>query len=384
MIIKRKLAERLVRVAKQFPVVAVTGPRQAGKTTLLKELFKDYEYFNLEDLNTRAFAKDDPEGLLRGKRIVIDEVQRVPELFSMIQVAVDEDRDKRVIISGSQNFLLNERVSQSLAGRVSIERLLPLSWEELEATQFNKMREEEMIWKGFYPRIYRDKLNPTDWYRNYLETYVERDVRDLRQVGDVDRFVSFVKSCAGMVGGVVNLRSLAGDAGIAPNTAKDWLAILKQSYIVFTLPVFTRNLGKQVRKAPKLYFYDVGLLSYLVGIRRVEEVREHYLYGRLWENLVVAELLKRKVSRGEGEELYYLREREREVDVVLEKGGRVYLVEVKGGSRWKGDWGKGVVYFAKKLPRTKGYVWYGGRERQRRSELELVNWKEGVELVTSD
>ena len=327
MIIKRKLTKRLKQMVGQFPVVALTGPRQAGKTTLLRELFGDYEYYNLEDLNTRAFAKEDPEGLLRGRKIIIDEAQRVPELFSMIQVAVDEDKKKRVIVSGSQNFLLSEKISQSLAGRVIVERLLPFSIEELEKTRFGKMSEEEMIYRGFYPRIYSDGLNPSDWYRSYLETYIERDVRDLRQVGDVDRFAGFVRSCAGMAGGILNLRGLAEEVGISPNTAKDWLSVLRQSYVVFTLPVFTRNVGKQVRKAPKLYFYDVGLLSYLVGIRRVEDVKEHYLYGRLWENLVAAELVKREVSRGNEGRLYYLRERGREVDVVMEIGGEIWLIE---------------------------------------------------------
>lgn len=376
--IKRSISVKVLELAKKFPVVSITGPRQSGKTTLIKKIFGDYLYLNLEDGVLREFARSDPKAFLaQSDLLVVDEAQRVPELFSYIQLEVDGNKKKKVVVSGSQNFLLSEKISQTLAGRVAIFKLLPFAFSEILTTKYWQKDFNNFIFQGFYPRIYDQNLKPQDWYPNYLETYLERDVRSLQNLGDLDRFASFVTSCAANSASVVNFTSLANNCGISPNTAKSWLSVLKQSYFVFTLPPFFRNINKQLRKSSKLFFFDTGLLCYLLGIKNKTSLINHHLYGRIFENFVVSEIVKKNYNDYSNLSFYYLRDKlGNEVDLVFEKNGILNLVEIKSGATYKTDFSKNLLYFDSLLKeKTKNYVLYTGKETQKRSDFTLMNWQ---------
>ncbi len=387
--IKRIMAEKLKKLASKLPVVSVIGPRQSGKTTLVRNVFADMDYVSLEDPDTREFAINDPRGFLasHNKGVVIDEVQRVPHLFSYIQTAVDsKNKTGRFILTGSQNILLQENLSQTLAGRVAILRLLPLSIEELKNTKYSLNSPEKYLFTGLYPRIYDKKIEPADWYPNYIQTYVERDVRLIKNISDLHAFQKFVKMCAGRTGQCLNLSSLGNDCGITHNTAKSWLSILEATYLVFLIRPYYRNLNKRLIKMPKLYFYDTGLACSLLGIQTVAQLDTHYLKGGLFESLVLSEIIKDRFNKGMEPNCFYWRDRKgNEIDCVMEAGDSVLRVEIKAGKTISEDFFTGIRYWDKLAGETgkNAFVVYGGDEIQKRTSATILSWRNITSIFQS-
>jgi len=374
--IPRTLEPTLKKLASQYPVVTVTGPRQSGKTTLCRAVFPDKPYVNMERLDVRDFANTDPHGFLTSYAdgAILDEIQRVPQLVSYLQPLVDERQQAgQFILTGSQQFEVMTTITQSLAGRTALLKLLPLSIEELTRAGI-KPDSDQLLLSGFYPRIYDAGINPTQALGDYLETYVERDIRQLAAIKDLALFERFVRLCAGRVGQLVNLQSLGNDVGVSHTTARSWLTLLEASYVVFQLRPWHANISKRQIKTPKLYFYDVGLASYLLGIEKESHVNRHPLRGNLFENMVVLEALKYRYHRGKRNNLYFWRNaRGNEIDLLIESGPDVIPVEIKAGATICGDWFKGLRMFASRLPlppRVCALV-YGGDERQKRSNATV-------------
>ena len=338
MAIHRDIAEQVLECANQLPVVTVTGPRQSGKTTLCRQLFTEHPYVSLEDPGLRQFALDDPKRFLGGYPMgaILDEVQRAPDLLSYLQGIVDVDATSgRWILTGSQNLSLLSQVTQSLAGRAGIFHLLPLS--RREAMRFPRVPEtlEEAIFTGGYPRIFDRQLQPSSWLGMYAASYLERDVRQILNIGNMTTFQRFVQLAAGRTGQALNISELAGDCGVAPATAGNWLSVLEASYITFRLPPYFRNISKRLTKTPKLYFYDTGLACWLLGIQAPEQLRLHPLRGALFETWVVSELAKLRTRRDPAlaRGMYFYREKNvGEVDLLLEHPMGVLLVEAKSGT----------------------------------------------------
>lgn len=383
---KRSIQKELKEAARQYPVVTITGPRQSGKTTLVKELFPKKAYVNLEALDTRAFAQTDPRGFLNQfpKGAIFDEIQQAPALLSYIQVDVDEIKQAgRFILTGSHQLALHEAVSQSLAGRTAILNLLPLTIPELISAGFNFTLDEYLL-NGFFPRIYADKLNPTKAYRNYLQTYIERDVRQMHHIRDLKTFQNFLKLCAGRIGSVLNRESLGNDAGISGVTVNQWLSILEASFILFQLPPYFENFGKRVIKSPKLYFTDVGLAAYLLGIENLAQLSRDPLRGFLVENLVVLELMKARLNKGLEPQLYYYRDNhQNEVDVIFKQAQHLIPVEIKASQTFHPNFLKGL-HFYQNLVGTRapgGFLIYTGEHQQRVGKLEVLNFKNAGSIV---
>lgn len=386
--IKRELSKKLKELASKFPVVSVIGPRQSGKTTLVKYVFPKMSYVSLEDLDTREFALKDPRGFLATYEsgAIIDEIQRVPQLFSYIQTVVDNKRCAgHFILTGSQNMLLLENISQTLAGRVAILRLLPLSLEELKAAGYKLADSEEFIFNGFYPRIYDKKISPNDWYPSYIQTYLERDVRLIKNISDLNTFQKFIKLCVGRIGQILNLTSLGNDCGITHNTAKAWLSVLDASYIIFLLKPYYKNFNKRLIKMPKLYFFDTGLACSLLGVHDKTQLNTHYLKGSLFENLIISELIKHRFNRGADHDCYYWRDKTgNEVDCVIESGGSLLQVEIKSGKTIADDFFSGMEYFSKLASKEhiNSYLVYNGEENQKRTVANVMSWKNVVSVFT--
>lgn len=331
--IEREITSVFKKAVKTHPVVTVFGPRQSGKTTLVRHVLPHYGYVNLESPKERRLALEDPEGFFaqHPSPLIIDEVQRVPELLSWIQVRVDESGKKgEYVLTGSHQPLLKEKIAQSLAGRTALITLLPFSLSELAAAGITLSR-DEALYRGFLPRIYADKLDPTTANEEYYRTYVERDVRQLVQVENQAAFETFVRLLAGRVGQVVNFQSLSRDVGVDAKTLKRWMSVLEASYVVVHLQPYYRNFGKRLVKSPKVYFVDVGLAAYLLGITQASQVPRDPLFGGLFENLVVLDLLKTKFNRQLRQEFYYFRDNGGiEVDLVVEQARKLHLMEIKG------------------------------------------------------
>jgi predicted AAA+ superfamily ATPase len=379
--IGRTLEKKLKEMARSFSVVTVTGPRQSGKTTLVRSAFPQMSYVSLEDLDSREFAEADPRGFLAtyGKGAVIDEAQRVPALFSYIQGKVDEvNRPGMYVLSGSQNFLLHEKISQSLAGRVGILNLLPLSIEELGSQAETTWRYENFLLSGFYPRLYDRPVAARDWYPGYVQTYVERDLRLIKNVTDLASFQRFIRLCAGRVGQILNLSSLAIDCGISHNTAKSWLSILEASFIVYLLKPHYRNFNKRLIKMPKLYFVDPGLACFLLGVSNPAEVDSHHLKGALFESMIVSEFIKYRLHRGLQPDCYFWRDKTgHEVDCVIEQGQDLIAVEIKSGRTLSTGFFDGLVYW-NRLSGGGGrnsFLIYGGENTEVRKEGRVLPWK---------
>ena len=299
--IERTLQTKLLEFVKKYPIVTLTGPRQSGKSTLLRHSFPDYKYISLEDPDIRLFATDDPRGFLATypDKTIIDEVQRVPALFSYIQTHVDkEGREGMYLLAGSHNFLLMESINQSLAGRTAILKLLPFSHVEMQKSGILPQTVDKEIFQGAYPRLYDKDLTPSDYYSFYIQTYVERDVRLMKNIGDLSKFIRFIKLCAGRIGQLLNQSSLANECGVAVSTISAWISVLEASYICYLLKPDYNNYAKRLVKAPKLYFYDTGLACSLLDIRTPEQVSTHFLRGGLFENLVINEFIKATYIRG--------------------------------------------------------------------------------------
>lgn len=392
----RTLEKKLKEAAKQYPVVTLTGPRQSGKTTLVKMTFPDYDYRSLEEPDHRAFALEDPRGFLSqfSEKVILDEIQRVPDLFSYIQTIVDtNDISGQFILTGSQNFLLLQKVSQSLAGRCAVLHLLPFSLSELRQRQplsidtigrklpgKNRSLNEELpsvLFKGFYPRIHDKSLNPVDWLGNYFQTYIERDVRDVLNVGDLETFSRFVHLCAGRNGQLLNLSSLANDCGITHTTSKRWISILEISFIVFLLRPHFKNFSKRLIKSPKLYFLDTGLLSYLLRIRSQENLRFHALFGGIFESYVISEFLKCYINSGEEHSIYFWRDSTgNEIDVLIDEGDKLTPVEIKAGQTVASDFFKGIRFWKKLVHNNeqRAALVYGGDKSYIRSDTYVYPW----------
>lgn len=335
--LERDLAPHLVKLAEWFPVVSVTGPRQSGKSTLVKAAFSDYEYLNLEDPEIRSAALEDPVGFIgsRPSRLIIDEAQYAPELFSSIQAVSDERGGVgQYVISGSQNFLLLKSIKQSLAGRVGVTTLLPLSYREARSVRSGV---DDFAWAGGYPRIYDVGMPPNAFYHSYLSTYVERDAEEILDVRNLSDFRKLISLCAANVGSLLNYTRLASDLGVAITTVRSWISLLETSYVLHLLQPYHANLRKRLTKTPKVYFTDTGLLCYLLNISSVSELIEHPMRGEIFENLVVSERLKRHLNRGEAARLsFYRDEDKREIDLLdFTDASNPLAIEVKSGQTYR-------------------------------------------------
>ncbi len=387
MLINRTAGGTATKLARAYPVVVITGPRQSGKTTLTRASFPDKPYVSLEDPDQRDFAKEDPRRFLSQypDGAVLDEVQRVPDLFSYLQTRVDQDlRPGLFVLSGSQQFGVLSQVTQSLAGRVALVPLLPFSLEELQDASREPHTLEEVLFTGFYPAIYDRGISPEIWYGNYVQTYIERDVRQMINVRDLSVFQRFVRMCAGRTGRLVNLTGLANDCGISHNTAKSWLSVLQASYIVHLLPPHHRNFDKRLLKTPKLYFLDPGLACWLMGIQNGKQIEFHPMRGALFETLVVSELLKKRFHRGLTSNLFFWQDRHgREVDILIDQGQQLVPVEVKSGQTIASSYFTGLSRWVSLAGQEAGGPWvvYGGTERQSRSQAEVLPWREMRDLA---
>jgi predicted AAA+ superfamily ATPase len=391
--IARTLERKLRELAGYYPVVLVTGPRQSGKTTLCRLAFPDKAYVSLEELDTRDFALSDPRGFLGqyAGGAILDEVQHAPDLLSYLQGEVDERGDPgRFILTGSQHFGLSQAISQSLAGRCGVLALLPPSLEELKAFANAPSDLFSVLWQGAYPRIYDRDIPAHQWLADYATTYLQRDVRQVLNVGHLQAFSGFLKLCAGRTGQEVNLSALGNDAGVSHNTARSWLSVLETSYLVHRLPAWHANLRRQVVKAPKLHFFDSGLVCYLLGIRDPEQLRLHPLRGAIFESWVVAEACKAFVHRGARPGLFHYREtRGREIDLLVEGAGGWEAVEVKSGATVASDFFKDLQHLPERLGTDGGgrpvqaHVVYGGDEAQERSVARVVSWRNAPALFAA-
>lgn len=374
--IPRTITPRLQALFGQYPFVTVTGPRQSGKTTLARAAFPDLAYVNLESPRSRRFAQEDPERFLAGypDGAILDEIQRVPELLSWLQVLADERRKNGLfVLTGSGQFLLMDRVDQSLAGRTALLRLLPLSIGELRAGGLSPGL-DEMLFTGFFPRIYDQGQDPTRALGDYVETYLERDVRRIGEIRNLSAFQRFVRLCAGRVGQLLDYSALGADAGVTHPTARGWISILEASYIVFRLGPFHANVRKRLVRSPKLYFYDVGLAAWLLDIESAGQLRTHPLRGALFENAVVVEALKHSYNAGRRPLVSFFRDRRGlECDLFYRSGNRLLAVEAKSGATVASDWFSGVTKVAEIVSDVAARaVVYGGAERETRRAGEVL------------
>jgi len=371
--ILRTAEKTLKELAQQFKVVAVVGPRQSGKTTLVRKLFNDKPYVNFENPDTRLFAIDDPRGFLSNypNGAVLDEAQRVPDIFSYLQQIVDENTDKgQFIITGSNNFLLQENISQSLAGRVGYLNLLPLSIDEISNS---KQTLNQILFTGGYPSLYQDNIDTSIWYANYIRTYVERDVRLIKNISNLVVFERFIRLCAGRVGQLLNMSSLAVEVGVDVKTIQAWIGVLETSFVAFRLQPYYKNYNKRIVKMPKLYFYDTGLASALLGIESPKQIDLHHLRGSLFENLIVVEFLKNRYNAAKGNNLYFWRDSlGNEIDLLLDYD-KLVPIEIKSGQTINLSYFKGINYWNKLTKKQGGYLIYGGDSNQKRSnKIEVI------------
>ena len=378
---KRTIESALKELSLKYPVVTITGPRQSGKTTLCRKVFAEKPYVNLEAPDDRQFAIDDPRGFLSAYQggAIFDEIQRAPELLSYLQPMIDEDPEPgQFILTGSQQFNIKEALSQSLAGRTGILTLLPFDWNEIQSYQDMK-ETNNLIFHGFYPRIHHMQINPSQALGDYFETYVQRDVRQLLQIRNAGAFEKFIRLCAGRIGQLLNLHNLSNETGVSHTTVREWVSILEASYIIFQLQPWHANISKRLIKTPKLYFWDVGLAAYLLGLQEAKHIARDPLRGNLFENMVVAEVLKQYYHRGIRPRLSFYRDRSgNEVDLVIEDGHDLALLEIKSGETINRHFFQGMERFSKVAgERIRGGILvYGGTKAQSRSDWEVLPVKD--------
>lgn len=380
MIFKREIENEVKSAANDYPVVTIIGPRQSGKTTLVRKAFPKKAYVNLEAPDIREFAAADPRGFLNqfNDGVILDEIQRIPQLLSYIQVIVDEHKEHgKFILTGSHQLVLHQAISQSLAGRTAILTLLPMTINELLQAGFNFSLETYLL-KGGFPRIYADNLEPVKAYRNYFQTYVERDVRQIINIKDMQMFQRFIKLCAGRVGTVLNKDSLSNDLGVSAHTISQWLSILEASFIIFLLPPYFENFGKRVIKSAKLYFTDVGLATYLLGIENLTQLARDPLRGFLAENLVILELMKTRLNRGLDPQLYYYRDNhQNEVDIIFKTSQYLIPIEIKASQTFNQSFLKNLTFYQKLVGERmqNGYLIYAGEYEQQIGNINILNYK---------
>jgi predicted AAA+ superfamily ATPase len=377
--LKRELQAKFELALTQYPVVTIMGPRQSGKTTLVKQTLPHLFYVNLEDPVTRQMISEDFRAFFNQhtEGLILDEIQRMPELLSYIQVLVDQkpERTGLFILTGSHQMELHEAISQSLAGRTAILTLFPLS---LSETQEPSLSLDELLIKGFYPRIYQKGLEPTEAYRYYFQTYIERDLRQLINVRDLGLFEKFMKLCAGRIGQVINLSGLSNDVGVSSQTIQQWISILEASYVVVQLKPYFENFGKRVIKSPKLYFTDVGLASFLLDIETPLQMARDPLRGHLFENLVIMDLIKQRHNQGKSIPFYYFRDQHgHEVDLLIKTGHQFIAIEIKASQTFTSHFLAGLKYLQKLTADRyqKGYLVYSGKEEQKMESQTLINFK---------
>ena len=380
MIIQREITESIKKLTTKYPVIALTGPRQSGKTTLLKQMFPKYEYLSLENPDVREFAETDTKGFLKrySKYVIFDEAQRVPALFSYIQGIVDESGIMgQFILSGSQNFHLMQNISQSLAGRVALFRLFPFDFQELRSANLMSENYTDNLVKGFYPAIYDRNIPAKTFYSNYIQTYIQRDVSDLIAIKDLRLFQNFLALCATRAGQLLNLNALANGCGISQPTAKAWLSALENSYVVFLLYPYHENFSKRIVKTPKLYFYDTGLLCHLLKIVNAEQWLSQSIKGALFENMMITEYVKRMYHRDDIQDIWFWRDSAgHEVDLLIGKHLSLDLIEFKATHTIMSDLFKGLTFFevaSGKNNLSKTLV-YAGTESQKRSTVDVIPW----------
>lgn len=375
--IYRKASEKILALARSFKAVAILGPRQSGKSTLAKSLFEDYKYISFENPDQREFAMTDPKSFLAkySNGVILDEIQRVPEIFSYLQQILDEEIiPGKYILTGSNNFLLNEKISQSLAGRIALFTLLPLSFTEVFQNK-NNFSEKELILKGFYPPLYDQPVHHTDWYPYYIQTYIERDVRQIKKITDLLLFERFMKILAGRNGQELNLTSIAVDAGIDVKTSESWISVLAASYIVFLLKPHYNNYNKTLVKRPKIYFYDTGIVCSLLGITEMNHLEYHPLRGNIFESMIVSEMVKIRMNKGLKLNLFYWRDKSgHEVDLIIDNVTHLKPVEIKSSSTINTSYFENLDYWMALSGTSKGYLIYTGSENQSRTKYEVLSW----------
>ena len=386
MLITRHIGEQILNSCQKYPVISITGPRQSGKTTLAKMLFPDYAYISLERPDYRLQAIEDPSRFIQSYPggVILDEVQRVPDLFSYIQYVVDEEKKPgRFILTGSQNFLLIEKITQTLAGRISVFKLPPFSLHELKDTIYEHDEIDRYLFTGMYPPIYDMDYNPYEWCINYIQTYLERDVRNIRNITNLALFQKFLALCAGRVGQLLNMNSLAGECGISHNTVRDWLSVLEASYIIVLLQPYHENFNKRIVRQPKLYFYDTGLVCSLLGITGVEQLKTHYLRGNIFETFIISELIKHQDVRGRQNGWFWRDRYGHEVDYLIDSGDRQFPIEIKSGETLHPEQFKGLIYWSRLTGKSaeNSFLIYGGVEKQNRKYGRVFGWKQVDELL---
>ena len=378
--IKRKIESTILEAAQYFPVITVTGPRQSGKTTMLKQIFPHLHYYSLEDLDTRAFAMEDPVRFLHlhEEGMILDEVHNYPELLSYIQGIVDKQPQKKFVLSGSSNFALLRKVSQSLAGRSGVFELMPLSIEEVKGLVKYVDDADQLLYQGLYPAVCSGKNIPKFLYPSYVKTYLERDVRDLLNVKDMRQFNMFLKLCAGRIGSVFNASEIAGEVGVSSKTIQAWVSILQASYVVYLLPPYFENSRKRLTKSPKIYFCDTGLACCLLGIESAEQLAFDKMRGHLFENLIVMELLKRRLNEGKESNLYFYRDsNQNEVDILVDHGSSLDAIEVKSAMTYSPSFEKALLKVNDWVnpPVAQRTIVYAGTLEDDKGDIRLLNYR---------
>lgn len=385
---QRTIADQILKAINSFYSIALVGPRQSGKTTLLKTLFPEYVYINLENPETLDLIKSDPKGFFNNdsKKWIIDEAQEYPELFSYLLIFIDKFKIKgQFILSGSKNFVILEKISQSLAGRVAILELLPLSFEELSSYgSYSDQNIWELIFKGGYPGTYYNNIDTNLWYKSYISTYIQRDVRQLINVKDLAKFYLFIKLCAGRHGQLINYSEVATSCGVSHVTIKQWINILELSYIVFQIQPYYKNFNKRLIKTPKLYFYDSGLVCNLLGIENSEHAKMHSARGALFEGYVISEILKQYAAKTKTPSIFFWNNHKGfEIDLLMEKMEQVNAIEIKSGSTFSKDYIKQLSKWQDLDSATKNskcYVVYAGEESIKINNIDILSYKDLTKL----
>ena len=374
--VERKISEKIIEASSRYSVLTITGPRQTGKTTLARHLFPDYPYYSLENPDIKMLVHEDPVGFLNSsKNMVLDEVQNAPQLLSYIQGLVDEEPERRFVLTGSSNFSIIKSISQSLSGRTAVFELLPYSLEEIDDTETST---DQLLVSGAYPGVWSDGKEPYDFYSNYVTTYLERDVRDIVNIKDLDSFQKLLRICANRIGSIWNSSEVSNELGVSVNTIKSWLSVLQASYVIVMLQPYFTNTRKRLTKSPKLYFIDSGLAAYLLEIESANQLSRDRMRGHLFENLIITEALKRRMNDGRNNNLCFYRDSNgNEVDLITKSEGRLNLYEIKSSETYHPEFEKGIKSFKSSFGDNveSSSIIYAGRLENTNRDIKLINFK---------